>query len=466
MEATTHAHHEHHDHPEMPTSGRALSAVALSATLHCLTGCAIGEVLGMIIGTALGFSDVGTIALAVALAFLFGYSLTSLPLLRAGLALGAVIPIAFASDTISIAIMEIVDNAIMVAIPGAMEAGVGDLLFWGALSVALVIAGAFAFPANRWLIARGKGHTAVHETGIHGGPPVKVVGAVAAVAAVFGTVVLLAEAFSGEDDGHGGGHAAMQGESKEAGHGGGSAEHGGQPDPVRGLSASSNGMTLRLATTRLEPGERGTLRFSIVGSGGQAVRDFEVEHERRLHLILARHDLTGFQHLHPRLRADGSWTTAVTIAEPGSYRVFADFKRDGRNETLATDLTVAGRAAARPLPAPSATATTADGYEVAVEGTGSRAGEPTELSFTVSRNGEPVEPEPYLGAGGHLVALREGDLAYLHVHPSEGGGHGAGHGMAVSFDTEFPSADSYRLFLQFKHEGKVHTAAFTRAVER
>ena len=179
----------------MPTSGRALDAVALSATLHCLTGCAIGEVTGMVVGTALGFSEVGTIALAVALAFLFGYTLTSLPLLRAGMALSAVIPVALASDTISIAIMEIVDNAIMVAIPGAMEAGLTNELFWGSLSVALVIAGAAAFPANRWLIARGKGHVAVHNTGIHGGPDPRVVGAIAAVAGTFGAVVLLAEAF-------------------------------------------------------------------------------------------------------------------------------------------------------------------------------------------------------------------------------------------------------------------------------
>jgi hypothetical protein len=178
----------------MPTSGRALDVVALSATLHCLTGCAIGEITGMVIGTALGFSDWGTIALAVALAFLFGYSLTSLPLLRSGLALAAVIPIALASDTISIAIMEVVDNAIMLAIPGAMEAGATNVLFWGSLSVALVVAGAFAFPANRWLIGRGKGHCAVHETGIHGGPDPRLIGKIAAVAGVFGTVVLVAEA--------------------------------------------------------------------------------------------------------------------------------------------------------------------------------------------------------------------------------------------------------------------------------
>ena len=192
MQATAHAHH--HDHHELPTEGRALDALALSATLHCLTGCAIGEVLGMVIGTQLGFSEVGTIALAVALAFLFGYALTSYPLLRSGLALSAVIPIALASDTFSIATMEVVDNAIMVLIPGAMEAGLTNTLFWGSLSVALVLAGVVAFPVNRWLLRRGKGHAAVHDTGIHGGPSPRVVGAVAAVAGVFGTVVLVAEA--------------------------------------------------------------------------------------------------------------------------------------------------------------------------------------------------------------------------------------------------------------------------------
>jgi hypothetical protein len=191
MEAATHHHHA------MPTSGRALTGVALSATLHCLTGCAIGEVAGVAIGTALGWSDLATIALAILLAFFFGYALTSLPLLRAGLALATVVPIALASDTLSIAVMEIVDNAILLIIPGAMDAGLGDVLFWGSLSVALVIAGAFALPVNRWLIARGKGHAVVHETGVHGGPSPRLVGAVAVVAAVFGTVVLLVEAFSG-----------------------------------------------------------------------------------------------------------------------------------------------------------------------------------------------------------------------------------------------------------------------------
>ena len=133
------------------------------ATAHCLTGCAIGEVLGMIIGTALGWGDFQTIALAVALAFFFGYSLTMVPLLRSGIALGAAIPVALAADTISITIMEIVDNAIMLLIPGAMEATLSDIGFWAALAAALLIAGAAAYPANRWLIARGKGHAVVHQ---------------------------------------------------------------------------------------------------------------------------------------------------------------------------------------------------------------------------------------------------------------------------------------------------------------
>jgi hypothetical protein len=185
--------HEH-GHHELPASGRALTGVAVSATLHCLTGCAIGEIAGMAIGTALGLSNWSTVALAVLLAFVFGYSLTSMPLLRAGLAVAAVIPIALASDTFSIAVMELVDNAVVLAIPGALDAGLDSLLFWGSLSFSLAVAFVAALPVNRWLIARGKGHAAVHRTGIHGGPDPGVVGAVLAVAFVFGTAVLIAEA--------------------------------------------------------------------------------------------------------------------------------------------------------------------------------------------------------------------------------------------------------------------------------
>lgn len=165
-----HAHHSHHDH----TAGSAgpaarthdpqhsLSRLAWSATLHCLTGCAIGEVLGMVIGTALGWGNFETIALAVVLAFFFGYALTMRPLLRDGMALRDAARLALAADTASITVMEIVDNAIMLAIPGAMDAPLGSLLFWGSLAIALAVAAVAAFPVNRWLIARGRGHAVVH----------------------------------------------------------------------------------------------------------------------------------------------------------------------------------------------------------------------------------------------------------------------------------------------------------------
>jgi hypothetical protein len=161
MQAHDH-HHSHQGHHGSQAAAPSLNRVAFSATLHCLTGCAIGEVLGMVIGTALGWGAGATIALAVALAFLFGYALTMLPLLRSGMGFGTAVGLAFASDTASITIMEIVDNAIMLVIPGAMDAPLSSPLFWGSLAFALVIAGAFAFPLNRWLIARGRGHALVH----------------------------------------------------------------------------------------------------------------------------------------------------------------------------------------------------------------------------------------------------------------------------------------------------------------
>jgi hypothetical protein len=146
----------------------SLNRVAASATTHCLTGCAIGEVLGFVIGTALGWGDVATIVLAVVLAFFFGYLLTSLPLLRSGLSLREVVPIALAADTVSIAIMEIVDNAVLLVYPGAMEAGLGDALFWWSLALALAVAWVAAFPVNRWMIGRGRGHAVAHGHHAHG----------------------------------------------------------------------------------------------------------------------------------------------------------------------------------------------------------------------------------------------------------------------------------------------------------
>ena len=147
----------HHHHAE-----QSLNRLAASATTHCLTGCAIGEVLGVAIGTALGWGNFETIVLAIALAFFFGYAFTSVPLLRSGLALATVVPIALAADTLSITVMEIVDNAILLIIPGAMEAGLGDVLFWASLAFALAVAWVAAFPVNRYLIARGRGHAVVH----------------------------------------------------------------------------------------------------------------------------------------------------------------------------------------------------------------------------------------------------------------------------------------------------------------
>jgi uncharacterized protein DUF4396 len=144
-------------------TGSTLSRLALSATVHCLTGCAIGEVLGMILATWWGWGDLASILLAVVLAFFFGYGLTSLPLLRAGMPVRQVAPLAFASDTASIATMEIVDNLFIVIVPGALAAGLADGLFWWSLAVSLLIAGAVAFPLNRWLISRGKGHAVVHD---------------------------------------------------------------------------------------------------------------------------------------------------------------------------------------------------------------------------------------------------------------------------------------------------------------
>jgi Domain of unknown function (DUF4396) len=385
--------------------------------------------------------------------------------------------------------MEIVDNAFKLAVPGAMEAGVGDLLFWGALSVALVAAGVVAFPVDRSLIKRGKGGAVLHERGHHPNFPARLVAIIAAAAAVFGAAVLIAEALSSEGD-----ETRPDGVPVEKPGAGQAADQPGRrsrPDPVPGLAATVDGLTLELATTQLSPGEPGELRFQVVGEDGRAVRDFEVEHAKRLHLIVVRDDLSGFQHLHPRMSADGSWSTPVTLRDPGSYRVFADFKHQGQNRTLARTVTVEGAAKPLPLPAPAGQATTAKGYTVHLsESLGARG---PVLSFHVARDGQSVKLQDYLAAKGHLVALREGDLAYVHTHPGGGGGghggahaghggahaghggahagHGGAHaghggtpGGAVRFETAFPSGGRYRLFFQFKHQGRVHTAAFTHQV--
>ena len=159
-----HMHHEavRHDGHHAHHQSTSLNRTAFMATVHCLTGCTIGEILGMVIGTVLGWGNWPTVALAVVLAFLFGYAMTLWPLRKAGMAWGTALGLAFASDTLSMSTMEIVDNAIMVVIPGAMDAGLGTVLFWGSLIASLIVAGIAAFPVNRWLIAKGKGHALVH----------------------------------------------------------------------------------------------------------------------------------------------------------------------------------------------------------------------------------------------------------------------------------------------------------------
>jgi hypothetical protein len=228
---------------------------------------------------------------------------------------------------------------------------------------------------------------------------------------------------------------------------------------VHGLAVADGGLRIELEQPELRRDREQTLAFRIVDDNGQPVRDFDVTHEKRMHLILARRDLTGFQHLHPEMAADGTWSTRVTLPEAGSYRLFADFSHEGEATTLASDLRVDGDADLKPLPAPQPTAVSDGGYDVRLDATGARAGKESELRFTITRNGEPVETEPYLGAGGHLVALREGDLAFLHVHPTD-------EGDGVGFMATFPTEGRYRLFLQFQHEGRLHTVAFTQEVSR
>jgi hypothetical protein len=275
--------------------------------------------------------------------------------------------------------------------------------------------------------------------------PVKIAAFTGLLALVFAAAALAGDALDPApqraDDAAHGDESASPG-----GHGGtSSGGHEAEPAPVRGLSVAEDGLRLVVRDPELRPGRPETLRFAIVDDSGAPVRDFDVEHEKRMHLIVVRRDLTGFQHLHPEQAADGSWSTRVKLPDAGSYRVFADFTRDGEAHTLASDLRVDGAAELAPLPAPATTATT-DGYAVRLDARGER------LSFEITRDGEPVRTQPYLGAGGHLVALREGDLAFLHVHPEDDG---------VAFETTLPSAGRYRLFLQFKHAGEVRTAAFT-----
>jgi hypothetical protein len=233
----------------------------------------------------------------------------------------------------------------------------------------------------------------------------------------------------------------------------------------KGLMVSQDGYTFRLARTSASAGSAVPVSFTILGPNGRPVTQYDVEHEKQLHLIAVRRDFTGFQHVHPVMAADGTWTTALDLTA-GQWRLFADFKATGAKAglTLGNDLAVAG--AYQPAaPAPDSRTATVDGYTVTLDGD-LAAGASAKLTLTVTRNGKPVtDLEPYLGAYGHLVSLRSGDLAYLHVHPEGAPGDGVTRpGPGVVFFAEVPSPGRYHLYLDFKHGGVVRTAAFTVTV--
>ena len=253
-----------------------------------------------------------------------------------------------------------------------------------------------------------------------------------------------------------GGAADVQRSEPDPAEGGSHGMDGMAPDRVRGLAVSDGGLTLQTAQRTAPAGRRFELAFRIAGADGATVRDFDVEHTKRMHLIVVRRDLTGFQHLHPAQRADGTWAVPVSLPEAGTYRVFADFSVGGKARTLATDLDVDGTVGAQALPAPASGADV-DGLRVRLADRPAAAGADSELEFRVTRDGRPVAIDDYLGAKGHLVALRQGDLAFLHVHPDAD---------RLRFEAMFPTSGRYRLFLQFRAEGRLHTVAFTREVAR
>jgi hypothetical protein len=229
-----------------------------------------------------------------------------------------------------------------------------------------------------------------------------------------------------------------------------------------GLAVEGSGYRLVPERTSLEAGLPARYAFRIVDASGETVPDFDLEHERRMHLIVVRRDLTGFQHLHPRQLEDGSWVAELELADGGAYRAYADFATGGESLTLATDLFAAGAFEPRTMPGPKSGADAGDGYRVTVDSPTAAAGAVSPVEFTVTRYGRELDSvEPYLGADGHLVALREHDLAFLHTHPEgEPGGPGP-----IRFEVRYPTPGRYRLFLQFKHGGEVRTAAFTQVAE-
>lgn len=250
-------------------------------------------------------------------------------------------------------------------------------------------------------------------------------------------------------------------------------EHAGTEPPAGGLAVSESGYALKPDRTHFEAGRPARFSFAITDARGRVVGDeFEPEHERELHLIVVRRDTAIYRHLHPRKGTDGSWSVQLELPEPGVYRAYADFQIAGQSQTLATDLFAPGEFRPEPLPGP-ASRDASGGYDVELDAAGTDAGQEGELTFAVTRDGRPAEDlQDYLGAKGHLVALREGDLAYLHVHPTDSGAHAHGgeaapaHANDVPFAATFPTAGRYRLFFQFKTDGEVRTVAYTLEVPR
>ncbi|MEV1167519.1 hypothetical protein [Nonomuraea sp. NPDC049784] len=256
-------------------------------------------------------------------------------------------------------------------------------------------------------------------------------------------------------------HSAMAAPTASAGHG----EHVTQQaktDTPGGLQVSQNGYTLDPLTTTIKPGEPTDYRFTVTGPDGKPVTDYQVQHDKKLHFIVVSRDLGSFQHLHPTEAGDGVWSVKLTLPSAGTYRAFADFSPAGGSAlTLGTDVLVAGDYEPKALPQVSRTATV-DGYTVTLDGD-LTPGQASKLTLKVTKDGKPINDlQPYLGAYGHLVALRSKDLAYLHVHPDGEPGDGKTKaGPEIVFYAEVPSTGDYRLFLDFQHEGEVRTADFT-----
>jgi hypothetical protein len=260
-------------------------------------------------------------------------------------------------------------------------------------------------------------------------------------------------------------HAMAGGSMPGASHMGSGGAHMGGMTPLvpgaDGTSAAAAGLRLEPATRAFRAGRTSTFAFTVTGMDGRPVTRFERDQTKLLHLIVVRDDLTGYQHLHPALGAGGRFTVPLDLGRPGRYRAIADFTTGGKRYALGTNLVAPGDATAAPLPSPSATGT-ADGYAVRLRAGRIVAGREATLTFAVTRGGAPVAGlQPYLGAYGHLVALRRPDVAYSHVHPTAED-RDAG---TITFAADFPTRASYRLFLQFRAAGRVHTVPFTVRVE-